>query len=126
MRSTLITFLFVFFSICCFGQNFKNRTCSETLKEQTMGFSREYSEGQKASLTLWGQSTKMGAVLFMLDLNKSPKPVEMEYQYEVVGSDSLYLTMGGKRFLLVKFYNDNAYVYTVDDEKLVLKLPRKI
>ena len=68
----------------------------------------------------------MGAVLFMLDLNKSPKPVEMEYQYEVVGSDSLYLTIGGKRFLLVKFYNDNAYVYTVDDEKLVLKLPRKI
>ena len=68
----------------------------------------------------------MGATLEIVNMAESPKPTEISMEYEINGGNSLYLLVDGKRFQLVVFRNDTAYVYSLPEEELVMALPRKM
>ena len=73
-----------------------------------------------------GKSTGLGAILSIVDMTDSPKPTELEMQYEIISHNSLYLLVQGKRFLFVVFRNDIAYIYSAIDDEYWGKLPRTL
>ena len=91
-----------------------------------MIFKYELDEDNSFSLILWGKSTGLGAILEIVDMTESPKPKELQCGYEIVDNWTLHLTVGGEKFLLVKFHNDIAYIYSLKEEKLIFKIPRTL
>lgn len=126
MKKLFCTLLLLSATIISFAQDFSGPTNTETLKEQTMMFKQDFGEDKSIALILWGQSTGLGAIIELVDMTKSPKPTELEMQYEIIGSNSLYLLVKGERFQLVVFRNDTAYLYSADDEELWTKIPRTL
>lgn len=126
MKRILSSLMVLFITVCGYAQKFEKSTTTNTLKEQTMIFKYEHDQDHSVSLILWGESTGMGAILEIVDMVKSPNPKELECGYEIVDNWTLYLTVRGNRFQLVKFHNDVAYLYSVEEEKLTLKIPRTL
>ena len=120
----LFCLLLLLIATTSFAQDFSKPTNTETLNEQTMIFKAEYGEDRSMGLILWGKSTGLGAILSIVDMTDSPKPTELEMQYEIISHNSLYLLVQGKRFLFVVFRNDIAYIYSAIDDEYWGKLPR--
>ena len=111
-------------AITSFGQSFTKPTNTETLKEQTMMFKQDFGKDKSISLVLWGQKSGLGAIIELVDMTESPRPTEVKMQYQIESSNTLYLLVKGQKFRYVVFHNDTAYLYSVEDEKLWIKLPR--
>lgn len=126
MKRIVCITLLMLIGVCSFAQEFSKPTNTETLKEQTMMFKQDFGEDKSIALILWGQSTGLGAVLELVDMTESPKPTELEMQYEINSANSLYLLVKGERFQFVVFRNDVAYIYSAEDEELWMKIPRTL
>lgn len=126
MKKIIAILILGLIAFSALAQDFSKPTNTETLKEQTMIFKQEFTEDQSIGLILWGQSTGLGATMEFVDMTNSPRPEEITMSYEIVSGNSLYLLYKGEKFQFVIFRNDTAYIYSADDEKLLMKLPRTI
>ena len=126
MKKIIATLILGLIAFSALAQDFSKPTNTETLKEQTMIFKLDLTEDQSSSLALWGQGTGLGAAMEFVDMANSPRPKEIEMTYAIVSHNSLYLLYKGEKFQFVILRNDTAYIYSADDEELLVKLPRVI
>ena len=126
MKQLLAFIFFVCMSCGVYAQDFSHPTSTETLKEQTMMFKTEFDDDKSITVVFWGLSSDLGALIEFVDLLDSPKPKDLELQYEIIDKTSLYLLYHGERMYFVKFHKDFAYLYDTTTDKLWLKSPRVI